>query len=283
MNPEEQTVTWLISLGVLSSPKKNIADPEDFLKTSLKDGVVLCKLTERLIPGFTPKVSCWLKSSWVNKFRTIDGPGWKEGRGLIQAISTGTSPGCRPCNCISSHHSRRKVSRTAKAHCVLLRAPELMLYSTIFWTSVCHFLWSGPNVPHSSFEWVGVSNYRNGTNLAGQSAWMIERTPFWRAASRWFQTASGFRTTFIRRRDTEISVSGNYLSVLEMTKLIMINNSCRHRASLPLKRLRSIRCDIPLFQRRQRNWQQLTRIKPEVVACETYCPDLTLLTFGSTV
>ncbi|XP_075902740.1 rho guanine nucleotide exchange factor 6 isoform X2 [Nelusetta ayraudi] len=55
MNPEEQTVTWLISLGVLSSPKKNIADPEDFLKTSLKDGVVLCKLTERLIPGFSPK------------------------------------------------------------------------------------------------------------------------------------------------------------------------------------------------------------------------------------
>uniref|UniRef100_A0A8C6KMB3 Rac/Cdc42 guanine nucleotide exchange factor 6 n=1 Tax=Nothobranchius furzeri TaxID=105023 RepID=A0A8C6KMB3_NOTFU len=55
MNPEEQTVTWLISLGVLSSPKKNIADPEEFLKTSLKDGVVLCKLTERLIPSFTPK------------------------------------------------------------------------------------------------------------------------------------------------------------------------------------------------------------------------------------
>uniref|UniRef100_A0A3B4ZR68 Rac/Cdc42 guanine nucleotide exchange factor 6 n=1 Tax=Stegastes partitus TaxID=144197 RepID=A0A3B4ZR68_9TELE len=55
MNPEEQTVTWLISLGVLSSPKKNIADPEEFLKTSLKDGVVLCKLTERLISGFTAK------------------------------------------------------------------------------------------------------------------------------------------------------------------------------------------------------------------------------------
>lgn len=57
MNPEEQTVTWLISLGVLCSPKKNIADPEEFLKTSLKDGVVLCKLAERLVPGFTPKVS----------------------------------------------------------------------------------------------------------------------------------------------------------------------------------------------------------------------------------
>uniref|UniRef100_A0A674CS84 Osteoclast-stimulating factor 1 n=1 Tax=Salmo trutta TaxID=8032 RepID=A0A674CS84_SALTR len=55
MNPEEQTVTWLISLGVLNSPKKNIADPEDFLKTSLKDGVVLCKLMERLVPGTVPK------------------------------------------------------------------------------------------------------------------------------------------------------------------------------------------------------------------------------------
>nr|XP_057909121.1 rho guanine nucleotide exchange factor 6 isoform X3 [Doryrhamphus excisus] len=55
MNPEEQTVTWLISLGVLSSPKKNIADPEEFLKVSLKDGLVLCKLVERLVPGFTAK------------------------------------------------------------------------------------------------------------------------------------------------------------------------------------------------------------------------------------
>uniref|UniRef100_A0A4W4HKP7 Rac/Cdc42 guanine nucleotide exchange factor (GEF) 6 n=1 Tax=Electrophorus electricus TaxID=8005 RepID=A0A4W4HKP7_ELEEL len=51
MNPEEQTVTWLISLGVLNSPKKSIADPEGFLKTSLRDGVVLCKLMERLVPG----------------------------------------------------------------------------------------------------------------------------------------------------------------------------------------------------------------------------------------
>ncbi|XP_028671633.1 rho guanine nucleotide exchange factor 6 isoform X1 [Erpetoichthys calabaricus] len=51
MNLEEQTVTWLISLGVLDSPKKNIADPEEFLKFSLKDGVVLCKLVERLQLG----------------------------------------------------------------------------------------------------------------------------------------------------------------------------------------------------------------------------------------
>ena len=57
MNPEEQVVTWLISLGVLNSPKKNIADPEEFLKSSLRDGVVLCKLVERLLPGTTPKVS----------------------------------------------------------------------------------------------------------------------------------------------------------------------------------------------------------------------------------
>ncbi|XP_051934912.1 rho guanine nucleotide exchange factor 6 isoform X2 [Hippocampus zosterae] len=55
MNPEEQTVTWLISLGVLGSPKKNIADPEEFLKASLKDGLVLCKLVEKLVPGFSAK------------------------------------------------------------------------------------------------------------------------------------------------------------------------------------------------------------------------------------
>ncbi|XP_036424997.1 rho guanine nucleotide exchange factor 6 isoform X2 [Colossoma macropomum] len=55
MNPEEQTVTWLISLGVLNSPKKNIADPEGFLKASLRDGVVLCKLMERLVPGSVQK------------------------------------------------------------------------------------------------------------------------------------------------------------------------------------------------------------------------------------
>lgn len=57
MNPEEQTVTWLISLGVLNSPKKNIADPEGFLKASLRDGVVLCKLMERLVPGSITKVT----------------------------------------------------------------------------------------------------------------------------------------------------------------------------------------------------------------------------------
>ncbi len=56
MNPEEQTVTWLITLGVLNSPKKNIADPEEFLKTSLRDGIVLCKLMERVLPGAILKV-----------------------------------------------------------------------------------------------------------------------------------------------------------------------------------------------------------------------------------
>uniref|UniRef100_A0A672P3P3 Rho guanine nucleotide exchange factor 7-like n=1 Tax=Sinocyclocheilus grahami TaxID=75366 RepID=A0A672P3P3_SINGR len=58
MNPEEQTVTWLITLGVLNSPKKNIADPEEFLKTSLRDGVVLCKLVERVLPGYSTEPRC---------------------------------------------------------------------------------------------------------------------------------------------------------------------------------------------------------------------------------
>ncbi|XP_061917036.1 rho guanine nucleotide exchange factor 7b isoform X1 [Entelurus aequoreus] len=55
MNAAEQTVTWLITLGVLESPKKSISDPDAFLQTSLQDGVVLCRLLERLRPGTTDK------------------------------------------------------------------------------------------------------------------------------------------------------------------------------------------------------------------------------------
>ncbi|XP_007428912.1 rho guanine nucleotide exchange factor 6 isoform X1 [Python bivittatus] len=55
MNPEEQIVTWLISLGAVNSPKMIIGDPVQFLKTSLKDGVALCKLLLRLLPGSIEK------------------------------------------------------------------------------------------------------------------------------------------------------------------------------------------------------------------------------------
>lgn len=56
MNPEEQTVTWLISMGALNSPKMMVEDPVQFLKESLKDGVALCKLLLRLLPGSIEKV-----------------------------------------------------------------------------------------------------------------------------------------------------------------------------------------------------------------------------------
>lgn len=57
MNSAEQTVTWLITLGVLESPKKTISDPEAFLQTALQDGAVLCRLLDRLKPGTVEKVS----------------------------------------------------------------------------------------------------------------------------------------------------------------------------------------------------------------------------------
>uniref|UniRef100_A0A8C1JR19 Rho guanine nucleotide exchange factor (GEF) 7b n=1 Tax=Cyprinus carpio TaxID=7962 RepID=A0A8C1JR19_CYPCA len=57
MNSAEQTITWLITLGVLESPKKTLSDPEGFLQASLRDGVVLCKLLERLRPGSVHTVS----------------------------------------------------------------------------------------------------------------------------------------------------------------------------------------------------------------------------------
>lgn len=55
MNSAEQTVTWLITLGVLESPKKRISDPAGFLQTSIRDGVVLCRLLERLRPASLDK------------------------------------------------------------------------------------------------------------------------------------------------------------------------------------------------------------------------------------
>ncbi|XP_078268372.1 rho guanine nucleotide exchange factor 6 isoform X2 [Rhinoraja longicauda] len=56
MTPAEQNVTWLIALGVLESPKKTPSDPEGFLQSALRDGLVLCRLLERLAPGSLDKV-----------------------------------------------------------------------------------------------------------------------------------------------------------------------------------------------------------------------------------
>uniref|UniRef100_A0A8C8SHL5 Rac/Cdc42 guanine nucleotide exchange factor 6 n=1 Tax=Pelusios castaneus TaxID=367368 RepID=A0A8C8SHL5_9SAUR len=134
MNPEERVVTWLISLGVLNSPKKVIGDPEQFLKTSLKDGVVLCKLINRLLPGYVEKycaepkneadcisnIQEFLKgcaSLKVELFEAHDlyaGENFSKVLSTLAAVNKATEdkPSERPCSRLSSHNSAAGSSQT---------------------------------------------------------------------------------------------------------------------------------------------------------------------------
>ncbi|XP_078403854.1 rho guanine nucleotide exchange factor 6 isoform X2 [Cetorhinus maximus] len=98
MTPAEQNVTWLISLGVLDSPKKTISDPEEFLKCALRDGLVLCKLMERLAPGSLDK-----QTFDVNDL--YKGQNFSKVLNTLSAINKATEERGRTCSSFSSHHS----------------------------------------------------------------------------------------------------------------------------------------------------------------------------------
>ncbi|XP_073214552.1 rho guanine nucleotide exchange factor 6 isoform X9 [Lepidochelys kempii] len=134
MNSEERIVTWLISLGVLNSPKKIIGDPEQFLKASLKDGVVLCKLINRLLPGSVEKyclepkneADCisnfqeFLKVCATLKVELFDardlyaGGNFSKVLNTLAAVNKATEdqPSERPCSHLSSHSSAASSSQT---------------------------------------------------------------------------------------------------------------------------------------------------------------------------
>ncbi|NWY56825.1 ARHG6 factor, partial [Chionis minor] len=127
MNPEEQIVTWLISLGVLNSPKKIVDDPEEFLKTSLRDGTVLCKLIHRLLPGSAEKyclepkneadcisnIQEFLKGCALLKVEVFDPHDLYSGEQFSKVLSTLTAvnkatedqPSKGPCSHLSSRSS----------------------------------------------------------------------------------------------------------------------------------------------------------------------------------
>lgn len=102
MNSAEQTVTWLITLGVLESPKKTISDPEVFLQASLKDGVVLCRLLERLLPGTIEKVS-----GHGAVFGWVPGPGGRRAAGGGARGSTWRAPARGPRALLCARTRRR--------------------------------------------------------------------------------------------------------------------------------------------------------------------------------
>ncbi|GCC38405.1 hypothetical protein chiPu_0016919 [Chiloscyllium punctatum] len=106
MTPAEQNVTWLISLGVLDSPKKTISDPEEFLRSALRDGLVLCKLIERLVPGSVDK-----QTFDVNDL--YKGLNFNKVLSTLSAINKATEERGRTCSSFSSHQSNSATSASS--------------------------------------------------------------------------------------------------------------------------------------------------------------------------
>ncbi|XP_072913848.1 rho guanine nucleotide exchange factor 6 isoform X6 [Hemitrygon akajei] len=110
MTPAEQNVTWLISLGVLESPKKTPSDPEEFLRNALKDGLLLCRLLERLVPGSVDKQT-------FDVYDLYKGQNFNKVLTTLSALNKATEErgSGRTCSSFSFNHSNSTNSTQAPA------------------------------------------------------------------------------------------------------------------------------------------------------------------------
>lgn len=149
--------------------------------------------------------------------------GGREGMGLIKPIPTTTSPKhSRPVDVLSSLEVWVNITALPCVKCAKrcwIRCKVRCDISTFWGFPVTR----GKNVPHSSYEWVGVNNYQNRT----KSAWT--HSP---------KKSSKATSLAVQLLDNNCVSDTLFCSNFEATKLIIKNNSCKDCSSLPTVFLR---------------------------------------------